>query len=148
MDTIHIVWNDGNGKMTVYLNGFFPTSQARVKKLLSIIRLDYEHEEALIASITEYLAEAVPTYREQQKDAARKWSNVHQCRVDMETHISERKWANGVRMTKDELKNEREKLKPTKLEEADWQKTFNRLKRLAEQTEKNLELMKEYSKGR
>lgn len=38
MDDLHIKWE--TGRMVIHLGNFFPTSQANLKKLVKIIRLD------------------------------------------------------------------------------------------------------------
>lgn len=142
METINIVWNDGYGHMTIYLKAFFPATQAQMKKLLSIIRLDWEHEEDLIAEINNFLVELLETAEEDQKAAAKKYMDVRQCLVDTQTIISEKKWPNGVPLKKDEVKQERERLKSIKADEKFWSSNFSRLKRTVQQIKKNIEQVK------
>ena len=43
-----------NGQMTINMNTFFPTSQTRLKKLLNVIALDYEHKDEHIRTLEGY----------------------------------------------------------------------------------------------
>ena len=56
MDDLHIKWE--TGRMVIHLDNFFPTSQARLKKLVKIIRLDWNSDE-LIEKLKVYFQEKI-----------------------------------------------------------------------------------------
>lgn len=53
MKTIFVKWDTGN--LTLDIEQFFPTSQARVKKLVKIVKLDWENGENTLEDIRLYL---------------------------------------------------------------------------------------------
>lgn len=57
MDDLYIKWE--TGKMVIHLDNFFPTSQARLKKLIKIIRLDWQHSDELIEKLKVYFQEKI-----------------------------------------------------------------------------------------
>lgn len=56
MDDLHIKWE--TGRMVIHLGNFFPTSQANLKKLVKIIRLDWKSDE-LIEKLKVYFQEKI-----------------------------------------------------------------------------------------
>ena len=47
METLNITWDNGKGRMSIFLDKFFPSTKKDLKKLLSIISLDWQHEDEL-----------------------------------------------------------------------------------------------------
>ena len=58
MTDLHIVYNEGRGQMTIHCENFFPCSQATLKKLLNVVKMDYEHEEFIQKEMLTYLEKA------------------------------------------------------------------------------------------
>ena len=58
MEDLYIQYD--TGRMVIHLNNFFPTSQARLKKLVKIIRLDWRHYDELIEKLNVYFQEKIP----------------------------------------------------------------------------------------
>lgn len=48
MDRLDISYKDGTAHMVIDMDYFFPTSKVRLKKLLKVIALDWQHSDDLI----------------------------------------------------------------------------------------------------
>lgn len=70
MDDLHITYD--NGQMTIHLNQFFPCEQARFKKLLKIIKLDWEHEAELKEKLKVYFQNRIPNLPKEAEELNRK----------------------------------------------------------------------------
>lgn len=53
-----------NGQMNIHMDAFFPTSQARLKKLLKIVDLDFEHRNDIVQTMQQFFQDKV---KEQNK---------------------------------------------------------------------------------
>lgn len=60
MDDLFITYNNGHGQMNIRMNYFFPCSQARFKKLLKIIELDWQHEAELKEKLKVHFQNRIP----------------------------------------------------------------------------------------
>ena len=60
MDDLFITYNNGHGQMNIHMNHFFPCSQARFKKLLKIIELDWQHEAELKEKLKVHFQNRIP----------------------------------------------------------------------------------------
>ena len=58
---LYIQWN--TGEMEIVLDRFFPTTQAKLRKLIDIIKLDYEHCDELVEGLRLYFQRAEKDYR-------------------------------------------------------------------------------------
>lgn len=95
MDDLHIKWE--TGRMVIHLENFFPTSQARLKKLVKIIRLDWQHSDELIEKLKVYFQEKIPEseaekkrlkdYREWEKDYLRQTKKHQQEKKQYLEHL-------------------------------------------------------------
>lgn len=55
-----------NGQMNIHMDAFFPTSQARLKKLLKIVDLDFEHRNDIVQTMhqtEEFVLETLGNFR-------------------------------------------------------------------------------------
>ena len=91
------------GKMVVILNNFFPTSRTRLKKLLKVIDLDYEHRDELIEHLKQFFSEQIPVYKAEFESNGKKYLEYKQLSADT-----------GVGLSEEELKQEKERLKTYK----------------------------------
>lgn len=48
-----------NGQMNIRMDAFFPTSQARLKKLLKVVDLDFEHREEIMQTMQQFFQDKV-----------------------------------------------------------------------------------------
>lgn len=63
-----------NGQMNIHMDAFFPTSQARLKKLLKIVDLDFEHRNDIVQTMQQFFQDKVKEL-EEKKNQFRKESS-------------------------------------------------------------------------
>lgn len=102
------------GKMVVILNNFFLTSRARLKKLLKVIDLDYEHRDELIEHLKQFFSEQIPVYKAEFESNGKKYLQYQQLSADTGRMVKSKKRPSGVRLSDEELKQEKERLKTYK----------------------------------
>lgn len=98
------------GKMVVILDNFFPTSRVRLKKLLKVIDLDYEHSDELIEQLKQFFSEQIPVYKAQFETNGRKYLEYQQLSADTGRVVKSKKRPSGVGLSDEELKQEKERL--------------------------------------
>lgn len=98
------------GKMIVILDNFFPTSRARLKKLLKVIDLDYEHRGELIEHLKRFFSEQIPVYKAKFESNSKKYFEYQQLSADTGRMVKSKKRPSGVRLSDEELKQEKERL--------------------------------------
>lgn len=131
------------GQMTIHMNSFFPTSQARLKKLLNVVALDYEHKDDHIQTLEQYFKDKVQELEDRRISSGKKALEYKQKVVDVATIIESKKHPNGVKLTKDELTKAREDHKHFKAVQAGCLSEFNRCIRQKEQFLKHLEILEQ-----
>lgn len=98
------------GKMVVILDNFFPTSRARLKKLLKVIDLDYEHRDELIEHLKQFFSEQIPVYKAEFESNGKKYLEYKQLSADTGRMVKSKKRPSGVGLSEEELKQEKERL--------------------------------------
>ena len=98
---LSIRWETGS--MDIRLDAFFPCEQARFKKLLKVIDLDWEHCDTLKEALKVYFQQQIPALKEQRKELAVDLSQARQIVADLERLVKSRKKPVGVYLTKPEL---------------------------------------------
>lgn len=98
------------GKMVVILNNFFPTSRTRLKKLLKVIDLDYEHRDELIEHLKQFFSEQIPVYKAEFESNGKKYLEYKQLSADTGRMVKSKKRPSGVGLSEEELKQEKERL--------------------------------------
>ena len=86
---LSIRWETGS--MDIRLDAFFPCEQARFKKLLKVIDLDWEHCDTLKDTLKVYFQEKIPAQKERRKKLAVDLSNANQAVADLERLVKTRK---------------------------------------------------------
>lgn len=109
---LSIRWETGS--MDIHLDAFFPCEQARFRKLLKVIDLDWEHRNRLKATLKVYFQEKIPALKEQRKKLAVDLSNAKQAVADLGRLVKTRKKPVGVYLTNAELKQAKGDLKAAK----------------------------------
>lgn len=126
-DVLKIKWE--TGYMNIYMPMFFPCSIAKLNKLLKVIRLDWEHEEEIIAEMQAYFRRRVPELEAEYKECARCYGIYHQKEADSRRLVENRKFPNGVPMKKDDLQKAREELKYNTEMKRDYEKQAKKAKK-------------------
>lgn len=129
--------------MTIHMNSFFPTSQAKLKKLLNVIDLDFEHKDELIITLEKFFMEKVQELEDRRISSGKKAVDAKQKVSDLAAIIESRKHPNGVRLTKDELTKAREDQKHFKAVQAGCLADFNKCIRQKEQFLKHIEILQQ-----
>ena len=94
-----------NGEMNINMDAFFPTSQVRLKKLLKVIDLDFSHRDEHINTLNDYFNEKVETLEARRVASGKKYLDYKQKASDQETMVKDKKKANGVKLSKEELES-------------------------------------------
>lgn len=110
METLNITWDNGKGRMSIFLDKFFPSTKKDLKKLLSIISLDWQHEDELKDKLKVYFQEQKTVHEAAKKESAKKHFEFRQREADTKEMVTTKKRPNGVPLSEDELKEEKERL--------------------------------------
>lgn len=111
MNTLNITWNFGKGRMQILLDKFFPSTKKDLKQLLKIISLDWEHETELKENLKVYFQEQKTVHEAaKKKESAKKHFEFRQREADTKEMVTTKKRPNGVPLSEDELKEEKERL--------------------------------------
>ena len=105
---LSIRWETGS--MDIRLDAFFPCEQARFKKLLKVIDLDWEHCDTLKDTLKVYFQEQKTVHEAAKKESAKKHLEFRQRTADTKEMVTTKKRPNGVPLSEDELKEEKERL--------------------------------------
>nr|UWI29373.1 MAG: minor capsid protein 2 [Bacteriophage sp.] len=140
MDDLYIKWE--TGKMVIHLNNFFPTSQARLKKLVKIIRLDWQHCDELIEKLKVYFQDKIPESETDFQTYGKKYMDFKQRVADTGRMVDSRKRPDGVPLSKDELKAEKDRLKDYRGWERDYLQKAKKAQRAKKQYLEHLEYLK------
>lgn len=84
---INITFHQGMGHMTVVLDAFFPTDATRLRKLLSIIDEDYEHQDELRAVVVQHCGQRAQALMDDRSDLANQAVNYHTKATELQPEI-------------------------------------------------------------
>lgn len=132
-----------NGQMNIRMDAFFPTSQARLKKLLKVVDLDFEHREEIMQTMQQFFQDKVNELEERRISSGKKAVEYKQKVADTTAIIESRKHPNGVPLTKDELTDIKEQNKRFKAVYAGCMSDFNRSIRQKDLFLKHLEILEQ-----
>lgn len=141
MDDLYITYNNGQGKMTIHMNYFFPCSQVRFKKLLKVVELDWEHEAELKEKLKVHFQKRIADLSDLRKENGKIYFDNKQKEADTQTLIDSRKHPNGLPVSKDELKQARVDLKEYKAAAKKALSDANQNLKFKQRFEKYLELL-------
>ena len=85
MEPIKIRWETGH--MEINPDVFFPTSTARIRKLLRVVALDFEHQDDLRIQMTWYCEDRAQELLDGRKSLANEAVNYHQKAADLQPPI-------------------------------------------------------------
>lgn len=83
-----------NGQMNIHMDAFFPTSQARLKKLLKIVDLDFEHRNDIVQTMQQFFQDKVKELEERRISSGKKAVEYKQKIADTAAIIESRKHPN------------------------------------------------------
>lgn len=110
METLNITWDNGKGRMSIFLDKFFPSTKKDLKKLLSIISLDWQHEDELKDKLKVYFQDKKAEHEKAKKYSAKMHLENRQLEADTKEMVTTKKRPNGVPLSEDELAEEKSKL--------------------------------------
>ena len=85
MEPITIRWE--TGYMTINPDAFFPTSAARIRKLLRVVALDFEHQDVIRMQLAGACESRAQEILDGRKSLANEAVNHHQKAADLEPQI-------------------------------------------------------------
>ena len=85
MEPITIRWE--TGYMTINPDAFFPTSTARIRKLLRVVALDFEHQDVIRMQLAGACESRAQEILDGRKSLANEAVNHHQKAADLEPQI-------------------------------------------------------------
>ena len=132
-----------NGQMNIRMDAFFPTSQARLKKLLKVVDLDFEHREEIMQTMQQFFQDKVNELEERRISSGKKAVEYKQKVADTTAIIESRKHPNGVSLTKGELADIKEQNKHFKAVYAGCLSDFNRSIKQKDLFLKHLEILEQ-----
>lgn len=132
-----------NGQMNIRMDAFFPTSQARLKKLLKVVDLDFEHREEIMQTMQQFFQDKVNELEEKRISSGKKAVEYKQKVADTTAIIESRKHPNGVSLTKGELADIKEQNKHFKAVYAGCLSDFNRSIKQKDLFLKHLEILEQ-----
>lgn len=107
-----IRWDTGH--MEIALDQFFPSTLAKCRKLLKIIRLDWEHCDSLMEDLKVYFLDRILFYRTEMERAQKEYPRLHQRVCDLERLVKARKKPVGVYLTDQEYHQAKDDLADAK----------------------------------
>ena len=132
-----------NGQMNIRMDAFFPTSQARLKKLLKVVDLDFEHREEIIQTMQQFFQDKVNELEARRISSGKKAVEYIHKIADITAILESRKHLNGVPLTKDELADIKEQNKHFKAVYAGCLSDFNRSIKQKDLFLKHLEILEQ-----
>lgn len=123
------------------MNAFFPCSQSRLNKLLKVIELDWQHETELKEKLKVYFQNKIAESSNLQLEAGASALEWNKKIAGINILIATKKKANGVPLSKDELKQKKEDLRHYKAMARTTLSAFKQHERNKAQYQKNLKLL-------
>lgn len=159
---INITFHQGMGHMTVVLDEFFPTDATRLRKLLSIIDEDYEHQDELRAVVVQHCGQRAQALMDGRSDLANQAVNYHTKATELQPEIDKmarqvdtlqryvktycKRGGQGYRQQLKELKAQLKEVKKQQRHALtlyrDYQRRFVGAEKEAEKLKKNVEVAK------
>lgn len=159
---INITFHQGMGHMTVVLDAFFPTDATRLRKLLSIIDEDYEHQDELQAVVVQHCGQRAQALMDGRSDLANQAVNYHTKATELQPEIDKmarqvdtlqryvktycKRGGQGYRQQLKELKAQLKEVKKQQRHALtlyrDYQRRFVGAEKEAEKLKKNVEVAK------
>lgn len=159
---INITFHQGMGHMTVVLDEFFPTDATRLRKLLSIIDEDYEHQDELRAVVVQHCGQRAQALMDGRSDLANQAVNYHTKATELQPEIDKmarqvdtlqryvktycKRGGQGYRQQLKELKAQLKEIKEQQRHALtlyrDYQRRFVGAEKEAEKLKKNVEVAK------
>lgn len=129
--------------MIIYMDEFFPTSQSRLKKLLKVINMDYENRDKHIHTMQQFFNDKLNELEEIRINTGK---NVYEAKQEIANYvkiIESKKYPNGMKLSKDELKKVKRDKKTSLLFYQDNLSEYKRCTKDKKMFLKHLEILKQ-----
>ena len=132
-----------NGYMNLNLDAFFPTNSARIRKLVKLFfRIGWEDTSEYIDKCIEHIEKRIPKHKLDTKEIVNAFVSLRTEKAEVEECIRSKKKANGVRLTKSEMKEYRARKKELAELLKDLSKDSKQMVKDWKKLKENLELLK------
>lgn len=126
-----------NGRLDLNIDAFFPTSQARVRKLYrQFFLISFDGPSGFVDEIIRNIDHRIPVMEDNARKLAKEYVDLKTRVSEMQEQVTNKKKANGLPFRGDELKNYREKLQIKK-------QKCNEVKKAYDQQMRDLKKLKE-----
>ena len=136
---LHIRWE--TGYMTIVLDAFFPCSMEKLKKLLKVVELDWEHRNDLIEKLKVHFQERKAECETLHQDYGKQYFDAKQRTADLTRLVENRKHPNGLPLKRDEWEQANKDLKRSKADVTNYLTRAKAYKRNIERFERHIELV-------
>lgn len=137
---MRIRWD--SGQMNINIAWFFPCGRATWNKLLKTMKLDWENYPKMVPDLEAWMMETIKEADYWIKAYGNKYAEKHQKACDLKHMIEDKKYPNGVPISKDKIKELKKDYRNATTAERDALKQatdFRKLKeRLKEQIERDI----------
>lgn len=110
MMEFEIIYNDGNGRMTLNIDNFFPCSQSNLKKLCKIIDTCADPY-TKIHELHHLLGERKKALETMCQDIKKDFQDAYTLKCDLEHMVKDGRYPSGLPLKRDELKEKKKELK-------------------------------------
>lgn len=140
-DVLNLTWNYGSGRMSIVVKEFFPASQTRIRKLNSVVQMDWSQND-FWEKVVQILQEAIEETRAEMKVKANEHTRYRTEEIETKNMIQSKKMPNGVPLTRDQIKEFRDKrMKYGEIARA-AKRDFNHLKKKTEKLKDNIKFIR------
>ena len=116
-----------NGRLDLNVDAFFPTSQARVRKLYrQFFLISFDGPSGFVDEIIDNINKRVPVMEDAAKRLANEYVELKTRVSEMQEEVTSKKKANGLPFRGDELKEYREKLQRKRQECTQVKKAYDK----------------------
>lgn len=131
-----------NGRLELNIDAFFPTSQARVRKLYrQFFLISFDGPSGFVDEIISNINNRIPVMEDAARRLAKEYVDLKTRVSEMQEEVTNKKKANGLPFRGDELKEYREKLKTRKQECTQVKKAYDQQMRDLKQLKENKQIL-------
>lgn len=111
-DTVLIKW--GTGYMNLFMPEFFPCSKLKFKKVLKLIREDWQNQDAIRETLKVHFQNRMEELETLKKNAANEYVTTKTKISERTQMIKDRKYPNGLPMSKEQVELQKQVLSDLK----------------------------------
>lgn len=139
---------NGQGKMNIVCNTFFPTSKVKLKKVFNLLDGDWRNGKESVGKLIVWMEQQIRDDKYDLDTHKSIFQKKHQEMCELEHIIKDQKFPNGLPVKRDRIKQLRADLKNLKKFVKEEQFVCLRLMRKIPKLQENLEMVMNYDKNR